>query len=123
MSFVCVIVGLRARGFQIFLADLYSFYVTNQIEARTDSCGIFCIGPWTGVRMVYDCGLFEIPPPTRTTNNSLVLKESKVPNGKVIGWEQQDMHVYDIPVDNKVQGYVLTSYLPKTNDANKKNNT
>ena len=69
--------------------------------------------------MVYDCGLFEIDPPTRTTHNSLVQKEIKDADGNVICWEQQDMHVYDIPVDNKVKGYVLTSYLPKKRWSNK----
>ena len=54
MSFFCVIVELRARGFQINLAVWYPFYMSVQVEMRADSCGIFCIGPWTGVRMIYD---------------------------------------------------------------------
>ena len=74
MAFFCVIVELRARGFQINMAAWYPFYMLVQRDMRADSCGIFCIGPWTGVRLIYDCALFGIDPPPRTANNSMVME-------------------------------------------------
>ena len=50
MSLVCVIPQLRARGFQINLAAFYPFWMEAHREMFTDSCGVFLIGPWQGVR-------------------------------------------------------------------------
>ena len=74
MSLFCVIPELRARGFQINLAAWYPFYMIVQEEMYTDSCGVFVIGPWAGVRLIYDCHLFDIEAPHRTHTNSMVME-------------------------------------------------
>ena len=116
MSLWCVVVELRARGFQINLAAWYPFYMVVQEEMMVDSIGMFCIGPWQGIKLIYDCSLFEVPPPPRSDNNSMVMEENKDDNGKVIGRKPYEAHSFKIQKDNKAQGYVLDSYLPKSVD-------
>ena len=113
MSFLCVIAEMRARGFQINLAAWYPFYMTVQQEMMVDSCGIFVIGPWTGVRLNYDCSLFNIDPPERTPNNSMVMEVIREERGQEIQRRPFPAHKYFIVKTDKVQGYPLTSYLPK----------
>ena len=113
MSFLCVVAEMRARGFQINLAAWYPFYMTHQEEMFVDSCGVFFIGPWQGVRLIYDCSLFDIDPPERTSNNSMVMKIIKDADGKEITRKPYEVHDYQIVNKEKVQGYPLDSYLPK----------
>ena len=74
MSFLCVVAEMRARGFQINLAAWYPFYMGYQEEMFVDSCGVFVIGPWQGVRLCYDCSWLDIVAPERTKNNSMVME-------------------------------------------------
>ena len=113
MSFFCVIVELRARAFQINMAALYPFHMIPRNQMFADSCGIIRIRPWTGVRLIYDCALFGIDPPPRTTNNSMVMEEIKDEDNKVISRQPYACHKYSIPKAEKVQGYPLKSYMPK----------
>ena len=97
MSFLSVIAELRARGFQINLAAWYPFYMIKQKEMRVDSCGIFVIGPWQGVRLVYDCTLFDIVAPFRHINNSMVMEQLKDEQGKLIDRRKRyEAHQYTI---------------------------
>ena len=114
MSFLCVVAEMRARGFQINLAAWYPFYMTYQKDMFVDSCGVFVIGPWSGVRLNYDCGLFNIDPPERTPNNSMVMEVIRDEKGQEIERRPYPAHKYFIVKTDKVQGYPLTSYLPKT---------
>ena len=116
MSFLCVVAEMRARGFQINLAAWYPFYMTHQKEMMVDSCGVFVIGPWRGVRLNYDCSLFKIVAPVRTPNNSMVMEVIRDEHGKEINRKPYDLHEYLIIKRDQVQGYPLSSYLPK-NDA------
>ena len=86
----------------------------KQAEMRVDSCGIFRIGPWQGVRLIYDCSLLEIPAPPRDLNNSMVMEEIKDDTGKVFDTKSHECHEYDIKVSAKAQGYLPESYLPKS---------
>ena len=113
MAFFCVIVELRGRGFQINMAAWYPFYMKVKRQMRAESCGIFSIGPLTGVRLIYDCGVFDIPPPPRTPNNSMVMEELKDEHGKVMSMEPYKTHEYVIQDGQKVQGYRLKSYQPE----------
>ena len=113
MSFLCVVAEMRARGFQINLAAWYPFYMTHQKEMMVDSCGVFVIGPWKGVRLNYDCSLFNIVAPARTASNSMVMEIIKDEDGKEIDRKLYDVHRYNIDKADKVQGYPLKSYLPK----------
>ena len=113
MSFLCVIVELRARGFQINMAAWYPFDMIVQKEMMVDSCGVFVIGPWTGVRLIYDCALFNIVAPHRTANNSMVMEQIKDTDDNVINTAPYKAHKYTIEKPDKVKGYPLTSYLPK----------
>ena len=112
MSFLCVIAEMRARGFQINLAAWYPFYMTVQEEMMVDSCGIFVIGPWRGVRLNYDCSLFEIVAPRRTHNNSMVMEHITDEAGNFIEAKRYEAHEYTIENPEKVQGYPLKSYMP-----------
>ena len=80
---------------------------------------MFLIGPWEGVRLLYDCSVFAFEAPWRSTNNSMVMEQIKDADGKVIRTERHKPHVYYVKRDPKtkqfpVQGYPLRSYLPKT---------
>ena len=75
MSLFCVVPEMRARGFQINLAAWYPFYMGHQEEMFVDSCGVFVIGPWQGVRLCYDCSLLDIVAPERRENNSMVMEQ------------------------------------------------
>ena len=112
MSFLCVIAEMRARGFQINLAAWYPFYMTVQEEMMVDSCGMFVIGPWQGVRLIYDCSLFEIDAPYRTNNNSMVMEHFTNEAGKECA-RRYEAQQYTIANTEKVQGYPLKSYMPK----------
>ena len=114
MSLWCVVVELRARGFQINLAVWYPFYMDLQEEMRVGSVVIFCIGPWQGVRLIYGCSLLEIPAPPRGDGDSMVMEEIKDDAGKVIDRRPYECHIYTIPDGKAVQGYVIESYLPKS---------
>ena len=81
-----------------------------------DSCGVFVIGPWRGVRLNYDCSLFKIVAPVRTPNNSMVMEVIRDEHGKEINRKPYERHEYLILKRDQVQGYPLSSYLPK-NDA------
>ena len=113
MSLFCVVAEMRARGFQINLAAWYPFYMTYQEQMFVDACGVFFIGPWQGVRLIYDCSLFDIDPPERTSNNSMVMEIIKDADGKEITRKPYEVHDYHIVNKEKVQGYPLDSYLPK----------
>jgi hypothetical protein len=113
MSFLCVIAEMRARGFQINLAAWYPFYMTVQEEMMVDSCGMFVIGPWQGVRLIYDCSLFEIVAPYRTNNNSMVMEHITDEAGNFIEARRYEAHQYTIADTEQVQGYPLKSYMPK----------
>ena len=93
MSLFCVVPQLRARGFQINLAAFYPFWMEAQDEMYTDSCGVFLIGPWEGVRLCYDCSVFDLPPPTRTTNNSMVMEQVKNVADNSIDKRQYEHHI------------------------------
>ena len=80
-----------------------------------DSCGVFVIGPWRGVRLIYDCSWLGISPPARAHNNSMVMDIIKDENGKEIDRKPHNAHSYYIKRRDKAQGYPLTSYLPKNN--------
>ena len=113
MSFLSVIVELRARGFQINLAAWYPFYMTRQKEIRVDSCGIFVIGPWQGVRLVYDCTLFDIVAPLRQMHNSMVMEQLKDEEGRPTDFKRRyEVHQYTM-FNIQAQGFPLKSYLPK----------
>ena len=75
MSLFRVVPEMRARGFQITLAAWQPFYMERQGEMCVDSCGLFVIDPWEGVRLRYDCSVFGIPTPERTGDNSIILEQ------------------------------------------------
>ena len=121
MSFLSVIAELRARGFQINLAAWYPFYMIKQKEMRVDSCGIFVIGPWQGVRLVYDCTLFDIAAPHRQWHNSMVMEQFADEEGTPTDERRYEVHQYTISdaCTKKVQVFPPTSYLPKNNTKSK----
>jgi hypothetical protein len=113
MSLFCVIPELRARGFQINLAAWYPFHMKRQGDMFVDSCGVFVIGPWQGVRLIYDCSLFDIDAPERTNNNSMVMEQIQDNDGQVVARERYKVHEYSIASQEQVQGYPISSYMPK----------
>ena len=115
MSLFDVIPELRPRGFQINLAAWYPFHMVVQEEMYTDSCGVFVIGPWAGVRLVYNCSLFEVVPPYREKNNSMVMEGVKDEKDRVLDTKVYTPHQDHIIIDKKkkslAQGIHLESYL------------
>ena len=58
MALFAVVPELRARGFQINLAAWYCWQQEYEIKVRADSCGIFRLGPLSGVRLCYGISAF-----------------------------------------------------------------
>ena len=57
---------MRARGFCIQIAAFYVWETTQTKTVKSDSCGIFRVGPCRGVRMCYDAsalGVTQTPLP------------------------------------------------------------
>ena len=123
MSLWCVVVELRARGFQINLAAWYPFYMAVQTEMMVDSIGMFCIGPWQGIKLIYYCSILKVLPPPRSDNNSMGMEEIKDENDKVIDRKRYDVHNFRIQKANKVQGYVIDRYCRKVLTASPGSNT
>ena len=78
-----------------------------------DSCGVFVIGPWQGVRLCYDCSLLDIVAPKRRGNNSRVMEIIRVTAEKEVERRPWAPREYWIEEQSQVQGYPLESYLPK----------
>ena len=78
--------------------------MTYQEDMFVDSCGVFVIGPWRGVRLNYDCSLLDIVPPRRTHNNSMVMEVIEDENRKEIDRKPYDVHKYFIKKRDKDQG-------------------
>ena len=110
MAFFSVIAEMRARGFQISLAGWYPFRLHNESEVRADSCGMFCIGPWKGIKIVFHQVVFGMYAPARSENNSMVLEIERGADDKEVGRHQYDVSV----IEAKGQGHPLSSYMPKS---------
>ena len=108
MQLFAVIPEMRARGFEISLAAWYPFHLHNESFNRSDSCAIFTVGPWTGVRIVFDQAVFGMTPREREVKNSLVLEILKDESGKEISKQRYDVR----DMGEKGQGYPLSSYMP-----------
>ena len=110
MAFFSVIPEMRARGFEISLAAWYPFRLHNEDEVRADSCGMFCIGPWKGIKIVFHQAVFGMYAPERSENNSMVMEIERDADDKETGRHQYDVSV----IEAKGQGYPLSSYMPKS---------
>ena len=110
MAFFSVIVELRARVFQINLAAWYPFniQIMKMRPGRTLAV-FFCIGPWKGTRIMFDCTVFRMPAPAWTDNNSMVMEIERDAGGKT-----NERHPYAVTkYDLQDQGYPLKRYMPK----------
>ena len=105
-----VIPELRARGFQINFAAWYCWGIAAAPDdVNADSCGIFVIGPFKGIRLIFDCTVFGMAAPTRTDADSMVMEILRGENKKKIA-----RRPYPVPkLGFSGQGYPLTSYRPE----------
>ena len=62
MALYAVVPELRARGFQINMAAWYCWKDPLAVT-KSDSCGIFRIGPCQGIRMCFDASAFGYEQP------------------------------------------------------------
>ena len=111
MSLLCVVAEMRARGFQITLAAWHPFYMERQEEMFVDSCGLFVIGPWEGIRLRYDCSVLNIDTEERTGPNSMVMQIQRDDDGKEINRRREPVQNYDIE-RHRVRGCPLKQYMP-----------
>ena len=115
MQLFSVIPEMRARGFEISLAAWFPFHFGKEAENRSDSCGIFTIGPWPRVRIAFDQAVFGMVPAARSAANSMVMEVIKDDAGREVSktpYEVEELY------DKKCQGYALSCYMPKV-DATK----
>ena len=80
---------------------------------RVDSCGIFVIGPWQCVRLVYDCTSFDIVAPHRLWHNSMVMEQLEDEEGKPTDERRYEVHQYTMFNVEQVHGFPQKSYLSK----------
>ena len=64
MSLFAFVPELRARGFNAQLAGWHDHKVYTEYWPRSDSVGIWVIGPHQGVRLVWNSKELTFPPPT-----------------------------------------------------------
>ena len=110
MQLFGVIPEMRARGFEVTMAAWYPWSLTIQgkKEVRSDSCAIFTIGPWAGVRIVFDQAVFGMPASDRQKKDSMMMETDEA-----YGKKYQQPFEFREGYDKKCQGYVITSYMPK----------
>ena len=82
MAFFAVVPELRARGFQINMVAFYCWKDNPQAVTKSDSCGIFRVGPCQGIRMCFDASVFNIEQPELPANCRLVDKVEKDDKGR-----------------------------------------
>ena len=99
---------MRARGFCIHLAAFYVWDDTEEKIRKSDSCGIFRIGPCRGVRMCYDANVLGFTQTPLPANCKLVHKIVK-------NEDDQDVDLGPFPVESHRdgQGYPIKSYRPE----------
>ena len=90
MSLWVVAREMRQRGLQITIAAAFAWAEPGASEAKSDSCGIFLLGPATSTQLLWGPGEFT----------SAIAGEDR-----------------SLPRFVKGQGYVLASYLPKGAEA------
>ena len=113
MALFSVIPELRARGFQINLAAWYCWQQSLESQVRADSCGMFHIGPCTGIRLCLCPSLCGISVDPRPDHCSMMMKTLPDSEGK----GKQTQEPYSLPKFDKIgQGFPLTSYLPKVDE-------
>ena len=108
MALWMVVPELRARGIQVNLAAWYPWQHATEVDVRSDSCGLFIIGPTVGIRKIYDCSLFKIEPPEIPSTWKPVPQIRKDDTGKEV-----DRQPWPVRVFNMIgSGFALTSYRP-----------
>ena len=90
MSLWVVAREMRQRGLQITIAAAFAWAEPGASEAKSDSCGIFLVGPATSARLLWGPGEFT----------SAIADEDR-----------------SLPRFVKGQGYVLASYLTRGAEA------
>ena len=109
MALYAVVPELRARGFQINMAAWYCWKDNQQAVTRSDSCGIFRIGPCQGIRMCFDASVFNLEQPVLPHECRLMEKVEKDDKGREIARFPIERPTHS----QRGQGYHLASYHPK----------
>ena len=109
MQLFSVIPEMRGRGFEISLAAWYPFRLHNETMTRVDSCGIFVLGPYRGVKITFDQEVFGMSASERSADNSMVMEVLRDESGKELSKKRFDIET----IAEKGQGYDLSSYMPK----------
>ena len=104
-----VVGELLARGIQVNLVAWYPWQMQLEDKPRIDSEAILIIGPCSGVRMIYDCSIFGLRPPTRPESWSKIEYISRDEQGKETKRESFKL----VEFAGHGQGYPLTAYHPK----------
>ena len=100
---------LLARGIQVHLAAWYPWKMGLENQPRIDSEAIFIIGPCGGARVIHDCSILGLGPPTRQGPWRNLEKIILDPHGKEIGREPFPICEFA----GMGQGYVIDTYHPK----------
>ena len=91
---------MRARGFCIQLAAFYVWEDTQTMTLKSESCGIFRVGPCRGVRMCYDASALGVTQTPLPDNCKIVHRVVKDENG-----EDKDLGPHPIESHRDGQGY------------------
>ena len=111
MALFAVVPELRARGFQVNLAALYCWKNEYEEKVRADSCGIFRLGPHSGVRLCYGISAFGVEEHELPESCRMVMQTLRTADNKEV------KRPYPITnIDFMGQGYPLDSYIPKAAD-------
>jgi hypothetical protein len=108
MQLFAVIPEMRARGFEISVAGWYPFQLHHETMVRADSCGIFAIGPYRGVKIAFDQAVFGMSAAERSADNSMVMEILKNDSGREFSQKRFDV----AKISEKGQGYDLSCHMP-----------
>ena len=99
----------RARGFQINMAAWYCWKDSPRAVTKSDSCGIFRIGPCQGIRMCFDASVFNLEQPVLPHDCRLLEKVETDEYGHEIARYPIEMPTHS----PRGHGYPLASYHPR----------
>ena len=108
MSLWTVVPQMRARGVQISLAAWSPWkWRVDDPTVNSDTCGIFIIGPFEGIRYAYGAEVFGLRPANLDHENRKVQRFYVDNEGRPVHSED-----WEIPTESRGQGCPITSYLP-----------
>ena len=102
---------LRARGFSVQLAGWHCHTVQGEGKNRSDSVGIWVIGPHQGVRLVWDCKELRYPRPVLPTSGTCSRVLLSELDNQTWKWVQRE-HLVIVYTEPGV-GSLLSCFMPK----------